>query len=114
MTDTALEDPGTTSVHIDERDRSVTITSRHEGLPEDAPAQWREQGYNSYEQTVMYTSVDGLDIEGWNYLPVTTWNSTDLPGNRIAVALTGEDTSVRFHADATLQRRRRGLLSGAF
>jgi hypothetical protein len=114
MSDKTQEDLGITSIHIDERNRSVTITSRHEGLPNDAPAEWRERGFNSYEQTVVYSTVDGLDIDGWDYRPATTWTSTNLPDSRIAVTLTGPGTSVLFHADALPRHSRQGLLSGAF
>jgi hypothetical protein len=114
MNDMTHEGLGITSIHIDERNRSVTVTSRHEGLPDDAPTEWRDQGFNSYEQTVVYTTVDGLDIDGWDYHPATTWTSTVLPDSRIAVTLTGPGTSVLFHADAPPHHTRRGLLSGAF
>ncbi|WP_326595028.1 hypothetical protein [Streptomyces sp. NBC_01803] len=108
-----MTDTGITSVHIDERDdRSVTVSTRHHGLPPDAPAEWRERGFNSYEEHTVYTSVDALGVVGWTHLPIERWESADLSDNRRAVALTGPGTSVRFHADATTTRHRRGLLSG--
>ncbi|WP_267887102.1 hypothetical protein [Streptomyces specialis] len=42
-----MTDTGIISVHFDERDRSVTVSTRHQGLPADAPAEWRERGFNS-------------------------------------------------------------------
>ncbi|MDT0309574.1 hypothetical protein RM780_21815 [Streptomyces sp. DSM 44917] len=103
-----------TSVHLDERARSVTVTTRHAGLPPDAPAEWREEGFNSWEEAVVYTSVDTLTIDGWHHATPATHTTTPLPGPRLAITLTGPATSVRFHADPAPRRERRGLRSGAF
>ncbi|KAB8168507.1 hypothetical protein FH609_008930 [Streptomyces sp. 3MP-14] len=109
-----MADTGITSVHLDERDRSVVVSARHPGLPEDAPAEWREQGFDSYEEQTVYGAVERLEVRGWSHLPVTDWKLEELPDARRAVTLTGPGTSIRFTAAAPPARHRRGLRTGAF
>ncbi|MFD5317721.1 hypothetical protein [Streptomyces sp. NPDC127098] len=109
-----LDEPHITSVHIDERGRSVTVTSRRPGLPEDALADWQGRGYTAHELSVVYSGVTDLAVDGWTHEPLTSWGTAELPDGRLAVTLAGPGTSVRFDADSPPRVERRGLITGAF
>jgi len=102
-------------LHLDERDRSATVLVQYAGLPDDAPEEWRERGFNSYETATTYRAIDDLVITGWTHTPLTRWTSVPQRATgRITVTLAGDDQHVVFSADGDVHVLRKGLLTGSW
>ncbi|MBD0735726.1 hypothetical protein [Streptomyces sp. CBMA29] len=110
----ALTEARPISLHLDERDRSATVTVRRPGLPDDAPDGWRERGFNAHETSTTYRDIDDVTITGWTHTPMTRWTTAPGPHpGRVTVTLSGSDQHVTFSADHDVRTARRGFLSGA-
>jgi hypothetical protein len=53
------------SVHIDERDTSLTLGFALDSLPERPPAEWTEKGLNAFEFFLTFEGISHLHIDGW-------------------------------------------------
>jgi hypothetical protein len=106
---------GPLSLHLDERERSATVTLQRPGLPDDAPDEWREQGFNAHVTSTTYRAIDDVAITGWTHVPLTHWTIEAHPDpRRVTVTLSGEDQQVTFSADSDVRTTRRGLRTGSF
>ncbi len=111
----APEGAGPLSLHLDERDRSATVTLQCPGLPEDAPDEWREQGFNAYVASTTYRAVDDVAITGWTHVPLSRWTVEAHPDpRRVTITLSGDDQHITFSADGDVRTTRRGLRTGSF
>ncbi|SHM97452.1 Imm50 family immunity protein [Actinacidiphila paucisporea] len=53
------------SVHIDERDTSLTLGFALDSLPERPPREWTEKGLNAFEFFLTFEGISHLRIDGW-------------------------------------------------
>lgn len=112
---TDLAGAGPLSVHLDERDRSATLTLQRPGLPAGAPREWRDRGCNSHETSTTYVDIADVTVDGWSHRPLDHWSVTGHPDPaRVTVTLTGPAQHLTFHAHRTPVTRTRGLLTGSF
>ncbi|CAG6397860.1 immunity 50 family protein [Streptomyces cocklensis] len=54
------------SIHIDERDTSLTLGFALDALPERPPAEWTEKGLNAFELFLTFEGISHLRVDGWH------------------------------------------------
>lgn len=89
-----LTDYGLISVHIDERESSVTLAFFAFGVPAGATAQWEAGGHNAVEFFLKCTGVEDLAVDGWSTGPFTFASLTG--GSHVEVR--GEGSRLSFRA----------------
>jgi len=88
-----LTDYDLLSVHVDEREASVTLGFFAFGVPAGAAALWQAKGHNAVEFFLVCTRVKNFAVDGWSTEPVT---EITLDGG--SVVLTGSGKRVLFEA----------------
>lgn len=87
------------SVHIDERDGSVTLGFAVDGLPDRPPPEWVDKGLNAFEFFLAFAGVADLAVDGWSSLRKERISIEPGGGPRgVRVEIAGPDDSVRFTA----------------
>ncbi|MEV8531993.1 Imm50 family immunity protein [Streptomyces sp. NPDC051211] len=86
------------SVHIDERDTSVTLGFETRELPTRPKAEWAGTVYNTFVFSVLFPRVAGLSLRGILAEEHREVSLTPAPEGRIAVSVTGPHRSLEFTA----------------
>ncbi|MCJ0874670.1 Imm50 family immunity protein [Streptomyces sp. AP-93] len=87
-----LTDYDLLSVHIDERESSVTLGFFAFGFPAGAAAQWEAKGHNAVEFFLICTGVEDLAVDGWSIDPFTF---VSLTGSHLELGGDGNRMSFR-------------------
>ncbi|MCX5212299.1 immunity 50 family protein [Kitasatospora sp. NBC_00240] len=96
------------SVHLDERDASVTLGFTAPGLPAAAAAEWAERGHTAVEFFLVLTGVDEVEADGWTHRPLDSITLAD--GSAV---LSGHGTRISFTWTGAGADRPRGYLLGS-
>ncbi|MFI6448864.1 Imm50 family immunity protein [Kitasatospora sp. NPDC050543] len=99
-----LTDYALISVHIDEREASVTLGFFAFAVPAGAAALWHAQGHNAVEFFLVCTHVENLAVDGWSTDPIT---AVTLDGTSVVLAGPGKRVSFEageIHAQAPVGR----------
>ncbi|WP_317443216.1 Imm50 family immunity protein [Streptomyces collinus] len=88
-----LSDYTLTSVLVDEREASVTLTFFAFAVPGGAAGLWQARGHNAVEFALVCTGVKNFQVDGWSGWPTTV---ADLTGK--AVVLAGQGKRLSFEA----------------
>ncbi|QES47704.1 hypothetical protein DEJ50_07625 [Streptomyces venezuelae] len=86
------------SVHIDERDASVTLGFETRELPARPKAEWAGTVYNTFFFSLVFPGVAGLRVRGVLAEEHREVSLAAAPGGRIAVSVTGPHRSLAFTA----------------
>ncbi|MFE2721521.1 Imm50 family immunity protein [Kitasatospora sp. NPDC059327] len=82
------------SVHIDEREASVTLRFSASAVPVGAADLWQTRGHNAVEFVLLCVGVKNFRVDAWSGRPTTV---AGLGGG--TVVLTGQDKRVSFETD---------------
>jgi hypothetical protein len=88
-----LTDYDLVSVHIDEREASVTLGFFAFTVPAGAADRWHAQGHKAVEFFLVCTHVESLAVDGWSTKPITA-----LTIEGASVVLVGQGKRVSFKA----------------
>ncbi|MEU9990309.1 Imm50 family immunity protein [Streptomyces sp. NPDC048045] len=88
------------SVHIDERQDSVTLGFDTRVLPVNLPVEWEEQGLNAFEFHLVFTGVTGLRVTGWGAAEAKEVRLSVRDGGAFDVVLGSGESGIVFRAPA--------------
>ncbi|MFA7753895.1 Imm50 family immunity protein [Streptomyces sp. NRRL B-2790] len=88
------------SVHIDERENSVTLGFDTRLLPVNPPVEWEGQGFNAFEFHLVFTGVTGLRVTGWGPAEAKDVRVSFREGGAFEVVLGSGDSGIVFRAAA--------------
>ncbi|MHC3475514.1 Imm50 family immunity protein [Streptomyces sp. 7R007] len=97
-------------VHIDERGNSVTLGFLTRGLPRDAPAEWREKGFNAVESTFVCEGLAELRVTGWGAAEAKSVDVVVRDAG-VEVVLGSEESGISFRARTVRLARTRAYLA---
>ncbi|MDQ8706299.1 Imm50 family immunity protein [Streptomyces sp. LHD-70] len=97
-----------THLHLDERDRSVTLGLQTDVLPSPLPEGW-PSGANSCEFFVVFREATDVRIHGWDARAARAVRISGTPAEGISVRIGGAGTGMEFRAASAALARVRGL-----
>ncbi|MFG2756999.1 Imm50 family immunity protein [Streptomyces wuyuanensis] len=86
------------SVHIDERDRGITLGFDTRSVPDRPRPEWLRTEFNAFEFFLTFTQVTELSLHGWDSVTDRTAELSRSPRGGITVHVANSREAISFHA----------------
>ena len=100
-------------VHIDERDKSVTLGFDTSEFPSHPRPEWQEKGFNAFEFYLVFSSVQGLRVSGWGPSQAKVIDLTSLGDGRVRVIAGHAGAGIELIAPSVALTKTRAYLAAS-